>query len=487
MRIYPIPLLFVFIFLCSYVTASAQEENAQLVTSGRKYVSLKIKGLDKYNDHLAQQQKHLLNKLKRKEKHFAHKLEYSDSAAYARYKDQNVSYDSIAKLSQEDTGVNAAKIAKKNNSSIDSLKKIEAFISAKSGGQPNLPGQSAELNKLQGELNYKAYITEQITKHTNFLKTLAAGSGGKIPGFTAIEKQVFYGKSKMKVYKEMDDDPTVAEDKAMEYLQGTDGFDKAMSNDGAAGSMQSLGGNADASQLEKMGYQTKGQMQKNLQGKFGGNLGNVAKQVNGTIKDFQNKQKDITGSIKDSKQSVAKLKNTDKPSFKVNPMRGLPFMKRIEKQYNWQATRATADGKQPALMNLSAMAGFKYTPKLTYGVGIATSIGMGQSWQNIHFSFQGIGYRTFATWEWQYGIGAYAGYERMYKQAAFIKQKDQPPIDVPTPHSTGNYTESLLVGLTKKYNINTKYKGAIQVLYDIWWQQKGLPNPIVLRFVTIKK
>ncbi len=168
-------------------------------------------------------------------------------------------------------------------------------------------------------------------------------------------------------------------------------------------------------------------------------------------------------------------------------MRGLPFIKRIEKQYNWQTSRATADGKQPALLEASAMAGFRHTPRLTYGAGLAYAEGLGQSWQHIKLTFQGVGYRTFATWQWQYGIGAYAGYERMYKKAAFIKE--QPPdSDLrPTPHSSARYTESILAGLTKSYNINAKYKGAIQVLYDIWWQQKGLRSPIVLRFVTVKK
>ncbi len=134
------------------------------------------------------------------------------------------------------------------------------------------------------------------------------------------------------------------------------------------------------------------------------------------------------------------------------------------------------------------MVGFKHTPKLIYGVGMAASIGLGQSWQDIHLSFQGIGYRTFATWEWQYGIGVYAGYERMYKAFVFTQNTGSAATDITTtPHDTPNYDESLLIGLTKSYHMNSKYNGAIQVLYDVWWQQKGLNSPIVVRFITTTK
>ena len=62
-------------------------------------------------------------------------------------------------------------------------------------------------------------------------------------------------------------------------------------------------------------------------------------------------------------------------------MRGRLFWQRIEKQYNWQTTRATID--RPAKLEASAMAGFKHTPRLTYGLGIATSVGLGQGWSSI--------------------------------------------------------------------------------------------------------
>ena len=167
-------------------------------------------------------------------------------------------------------------------------------------------------------------------------------------------------------------------------------------------------------------------------------------------------------------------------------MRGLPFAQRIEKQFNWQTSRSTLDGK-PAMLQASVMAGFRHTPKLGYGIGIATCIGLGQNWNNLKLSFQGLGLRTYISWQLVYGVGLYAGYERMYKQAAFLDTKQTSNELIPTTHNTRSYNESVLAGLTKTYNINNKWNGSIQILYDLWWKEKGLRSPIVLRFASIKK
>jgi hypothetical protein len=469
---------------------SAQEENAGVAKEGTKYVSLKIKSLDKYNSRIERQQHILIKKLKKKEDHYAKKLKSTDSLAYTKYQKQSLSFDSISKVSKSDTGSTAEKFAQKKNGTIDSLRGIQSFVQSKSGvsaNTPAVPNSNAELSQLKGKLNFRTYINQLITQHTNELKNL--GSQSNVPGLTGIQKQIFYAKGRMKAFKDIEEEPTKAEDEAMDYLQGTSGFDKAMKSatGGGTGSMESLSASgADAAQMEKMGYQTKQQLQGSLQQKFGGSIGSISKQMSGELSQWKEKQNDIS-SLKETKQSLKNLKNTEKPAFKVNPMRELPFWKRIEKQYSWQTARPSADGTQPAAIKPSASVGFKHSPKLTYGLGIGTSFGLGQSWQNIHFSFQGIGFKSFTTWEWQYGIGLYTGYERMYKNFLFKQSTPTAATDAPTVHNTANYNESLLFGLTKKYHINSKYNGSIEVLYDIWWQQKGLQSPIVLRFTTTTK
>jgi len=289
----------------------------------------------------------------------------------------------------------------------------------------------------------------------------------------------------MQSFKEIVDEPSKAEDRALEYLEGSKGFEEYMNVPQSGNGMLGIQ-NANATQLEEMGFQTRKQMQTSLTNKFGGGMGELSNQMSSEIKEWQNKQSELDD-VAAAKQTAEQLRRTEGLFFKVNPMRGLPFLKRIEKQYSLDVKQVAADGMEPASINPSVMAGFKHTPKLMYGLGIAASIGLGQNWQNVHFSFQGVGFRSFTAWEWQYGISAYVGFERMYKQAAFQPKKVDQTDVLPETHNTAIYSESMLIGVTKKYNVNKKYSGTIQLLYDIWWQQKGLRSPIVLRFVTNTK
>lgn len=478
-------------FLCmiSFLSVSAQEENASLY-QGKQYLDLNIRSLEKYNLRARKQQDRLLNKLRHKEQRYASRLKRKDSAAYVRYQQQPLTYDSISKLSKSDNST-TKKRSTRRDSNIDSLKKIQGYlqkIPLTEGKENNaIAGYNDKLNSLDSKSNQSSYINDLISQRTNGLKNIQSGAKGKVSGFTGIEKQVFYAKSKLGVYKQISEDPSIAEEKALEYLQGLEGFDKSLQQNDALS--QFAGKNPSSSDLEKMGIQTKQQVTANLQKKFGGDLSGLQQNMGGQVKQFQDKLQNVKSaknSLKETKQSANQLRNINKPSFKVNQMRGLPFRQRIEKQYNWQTSRATIDGK-PAMMQLSAMAGFKHTPKLTYGAGIATSIGLGQNWNNIKFSLQGIGIRTFASWQWQYGIGAYTGYERMFRQTAFISNAKEtiPALELNT-HNTKNYTEAVLIGLTKSYRINHKWNGSLQLLYDVWWRDKGLRSPIQLRLATMK-
>ena len=475
-----ITLLFIVLI---YIPVHAQEEEIILV-QGKKYLDINISSLEKYNKRVQRQQARLLQKLSRKEKTYAARLKRKDSAGYARYQQQPVSFDSINKLNRNKSVVHSTRA--KGNAAIDSLAAVQQFLQPKTNtsNSDELAPYTGQLSKLKLDQQRNNQVSELINQRFNTLKGINASAKG-VKGFKGIDKQVFYAKEKIKVFQQINDEPSKLEEQALEVLQGQQGFDQLM--DKASG-RPAANSNMGASDLEKMGYQTKRLVNEQLQQKFGSNLGGIQQSMGKQISDYQDKLKEskaATGTLKQSKQSLRQLQNINKPSFRVNPMRGLPFSKRIEKQWNFQTNRATIDGT-PAMLQLSAMAGFKHTPKLIYGAGIATSIGLGQNWNNIQFSFEGLGLRTFAEWQWQYGIGAYAGYERMFKQATFIRTNESIPPLKENMHNTNAYNESILIGLTKRYRINDKLNGSIQVLYDIWYKEKGLRTPIQLRISTIK-
>lgn len=493
----------IIVILCLFCStvAKSQEENAETQRQGRKYIELNTKSLDKYHQRIRREQNKLLKRLSRKEQKLLKQLRKEDSLAYARLQSNPLRYDSIRSLLQADSSTKLAKTKNKTHAAVDSLKKIQHYLQTQANGfngtfsKANTAGVSTDkLNSLQTDLNYQGYINQLIDQKTQGLK----GLGNNKP-LTGIQKDVFYARSRMKSWKQLADDPDKAEEKALEWLQGTEGFDKAFQQQGG-NNMHSANS---VEELEKMGYQTKRQLNEQLQKQFGNNLGNVQQQMGQQIGDWQDQTQGIGGKakglqqqvkttttdLKDTKQSLTGLKHTQKPSFKINPMRGLPFRERIEKSYTYQTKRATPDGKQPAMLELAGMAGYKHTPKLITGIGISANIGLGQNWNNIRLNLQGIGIRTYASWEWQYGIAAYAGYERQYKQiSGWQLNKEINTTDIqPTTHNTRQYSESVLLGLSKRYRMNREWDGAVQLLYDVWWQDKGLRSPIVLRFVTSKK
>ncbi len=460
----------------------SQQEGEEVLAHGKKYLDLNIRSLDKYNRRVSRQQEKLLNKLKRKEKVYAEKLKRKDSASYVRYQQQSLSFDSISRINKSSANISRIR----SGSNVDSLVAIQKFLGEKApfSTELNSNAYTDKLGTLKSDQQYNSYIGELINQRFNNLKNINVNAKN-IGGFKSIDKQVFYAKEKTKVFRQINDEPSKVEEQALEILHGQRGFDKWMEQ---ASGRKMPAGSLGASDLEKMGYQTKRQVTEQLQQKFGANIGGVQQNMGKQINDYQDKIKKLqtnANSVKQTKQSIHQLRSLNKPSFRINPMRGLPLSKRIEKQFSWQTNRATIDGK-PAILQMAAMAGYKHTPHLIYGVGIATAIGLGQNWSNIKFSFEGIGVRTFVEWQWQYGIGAYAGYERMFKQAAFIKNSEIIPVQKENPHSTSAYNESILIGLTKRYRINDKMNGCIQVLYDTWYKEKGLRTPIQLRITTIR-
>jgi hypothetical protein len=476
-------IVFIFLWLCIVFPANAQEESVIVANKGRQYLNANIHKLSVYNRKTDQLQSRLLARLKKRENRFARHLKKADSASYARFQQQPVSFDSIGHIEKKNLPTPSLKVPR-----IDSLNAINKFMSGKvpTNQGAEISDFGSRLKNQKAKLSGNQQVNGLIEQRLSFLKSLNTTPKTKLKGLGGIDKQVFYAKSKIQALKEISEEPSKVEEQALEYLQGEEGFDKLLQN--ASGNNSNALAGKSVDELERMGYQTKRQMTAQLQGKLGSGLSTVQQNMAGQVKDYSDKLKDVKSlqsSIKQAKQSATQLKNIEKPAFKVNPMRGKPFMQRIERQFNWQANRASLDSK-PATLQLSGMAGFRHTPKLSYGLGLALVTGLGQNWSHVKINFEGLGLRSYGAWQWQYGIGAYAGYERTYKQAAFITSRDEAVKSEYNNHNTSIYNDAMLVGLTKSYRLNDKLNGSFQVLYDAWWKEKGLKTPIQLRFATTK-
>jgi hypothetical protein len=491
---------------CGILHAQENEavENSEQAAS---YLDSRTSALDKYLKRSEGIQQRLLRRLKKKEAKMLKKLGARDSVLFQRYQELPITFDSIADLSKDTEALQ--KKTGKSNGTIDTLKGIQQFIQKQNSklnaagklSSTNLPGgdYTSKITELQSRLNAEQQVRDLIQQRSNALEQLTGGKN--IAGLQNIQKDVYYAREKIKAWKTLADDPDEAEEKAMEYLQGVEGFDSYLNtNKNAFGG---LGNNASASDLQNMGYQTKGQVNKMLQEKFGNNLQAVQQSMGEQVQQFSEKLNGVTDKVKEARnavsearQSVAeakvardKLKHIEKPTFTKNPERGKPFWQRLETGYNFQTTRATSDGQRPAMVELGASLAFKHTPKLSYGIGLASSIGLGQDWQHIRLSYEGVSARVYADWLLLYGFSAQASYERIFRPVNRLYLEENIPTHDPKPgqnfnvlkQAFGGQQQAAYIGIMKRYRINSNWSGTFLVGYNVLWKENNIRSPFMIR------
>jgi len=504
-----------FFFTCLLITsgayfASAQQDVQDNIENASSYLDHRVSSLEKSLDITGKLQQKLLKRLQRKEDKILHQLAKQDSSLYKAYVQKHLSYDSIADMSNDSLRHQQHFVS---NKTIDSLKGIQHFIQDQNNklsdatgilnkAGVSIPG-SNDLASLQQKFNAQANIDQLIQQHTNELKQLAGNTN--ISGLQNIQKDVYYARAKIKAYKEMTDDPDATEAKALEYLQGTEGFDKYLNknNNNAFGG---LGNNATEADLLQAGFQTKNSVSNALQNKLGNSLGGVQQQMSQQIQQYSEKLNDLKqkaeslkakageakqtlNDAKDAKNSIASI---DKPDFKVNKEKGKPFWKRIEWQPNFQASRASTDGLKPVMLNLGLNIGYKQTERLSFGIGAALNTGLGQDWQHLKITYEGLSLRAYADWLWIYGFSIQAGYERAFipaKRPYLVANSDPNNITNSATQSSdnalqqafGGSQQTTYIGIMKRYKVSSKWNGTFLVAYNPLWREEGLKSCWILR------
>lgn len=481
--------------------ASAQDMES--ITQAGHYIESRNASLNKYIKRSNRIQRRLLRNLKRKEAKLSHKLAEKDSLLFIAYRSTAINYDSIANLAV-DTSTQFTSIGSRKTIA-DSLKDINQFIQDQRAKIKLLPSGTKmgnctnayerQIDQLRQRLDAQQQINSLVEQRGKELENLL--SSKNVDGLRSIQKEIYYAGEKIKAWKNLADDPDEAEEKAMEYLQGTEGFAEALNP--FKGAYNGAGNNPSPSELERMGYQTKQSVNKMLQEKLGDQLTSVQQQMGQQVKQFQEQIKDVailTNEVKqginEGKQAVgqvkelkSRLKEIERPSFKKNPERGKPFWHRLTTGYTFQTSRAIAGDLKPAMLEIGGSIAFKHTPKLSYGIGFSGSIGLGRDWQNIHFSYEGIGLRVFCDMRMMYGFSFQTGYERSFRPSNRPYLQDNSKLSVgnnPLRDAFGAKQQSAYAGIMKRYRINSNWNGTFLLGYNFLWQESGFKTPFLLRF-----
>lgn len=472
-------------FCQQYVKKSNYIEVNPSVDNATKYVQSKMKKMEHYAKHQQKKLNKTISTLAKKEKRYLRKLKKTDSVAYVQL-NEGLNMDSIKSISKEgNTQSTLQKGRNEFSSTLDSLRKIESFAKSKINIGQNVLSktsiQSTELdkiNQLQSKLDYQQSLNELMSKRIQDLKSSTL-KNNLLGSFKGMDKQFFYYKQKGNALKEIAKESSILEEKALTLLQGIGGFDEAMTNNG--NSMNSNGvdaNNVTAEQLEKMGYQTKRQVNKQMSKQFGGNNNSEKlKEINAQVKAQTEKFQTAKKNLQETKNSISKI---EKPSFKINPIRGLPLKQRFEKSFTWSTTRP--QNTNPAKLEMNIQAGFKHSPRLTYSLVAGGVLGLGRDLRHIQVSNQGIRIGANVDWKAIWGISGQLGFERLYKKySTQTLQTETGGINPQVITNNKQYRDIAYCGLQKTYKINSKYNGTMLLAYDFLWKQGNATNPIIWR------
>jgi len=455
---------------------SGQDSEAALTAHyGEQYIQSRIRSTEQYLKRSGRIRQRLLRKLSRLE----HRA-YRDSIP-----DPGNSFDSLAKLSRDTTAL--SRLPLKDSKLTDSLKKIAGFAAARS----SRPGLGMDrLNALRRQLSVDQQLNEQISERQKALAGVAMPAG-----FTKMRRKIALAQQKTRYWKTLSEDPDEAEAEAWEYLQGTEGFDKYLRQDEAA-PYGGLGNNATAADLERLGYQTKRQVNAGLQQQFGSQAGQAAGAVGQQLQEYRQQLSSAKESIAKVKEQAAAAKQAlsharqeipgmGKPAAGAgkNPLNGIPFWKRWKLNYDFQSTRATADGLRPAMLTIGAGALFQHTPRWSYGIALSGSLGMGKDWQHLHLSGEGLTVRAYADCGLWYGFSLQAGYEKSLRPSGrpYIAELEKSDDARMMETALGVLQDAAYVGIMKCYRINKRWSGTMLIGYNLLWQQNGLRSPFILR------
>jgi len=423
------------------------------------------------DDALTKKTTQYLNKLSRIEAKLFKKLAASDTAAANKIPPPN--YQQLASQMQA-SGTNAARTATTYVSSLDTLSTTLKFLQSQPGALGSLTNASGQLSQagaqvqlLQAHLDETTLIQQYVSQRKQQLSQLLSQYTHLPPGvtqaFTNFKATGYYYRQQLEQYKADLNDPQKVERAAITILSKTPAYSQSLAKNSLLASLFQLpSGYGSGSSIQ--GLQTRDQIQQQLQQQVGGGGGQAVQQQ------LQGAQSQITGMQNSLSKYGPGGQDLDMPDFKPNQQKTKSFLRRLQYGFNVQFAKSTYDFPVTAALGLSVA--YKVNDKSSIGVGASYNIGLGSGWNDMQFSNQGVGLRSFMDWKIKKTYYVTGGYELNYMtQFSEISQLQD----------RSQWQPSLLFGVEKKYKISSKLQGNLQILYDFLYKQE-IPQGQMIKF-----
>jgi hypothetical protein len=367
--------------------------------------------------------------------------------------------------------------------SLKFLDKNKELLSKVKGMEGKLDGSIGKINNLEGQLQKAEAVKQFLKEQKRFLKEQLE-KFGFAKQLKKLNKDVYYYSQQVNEYKEIIKDPKRIERKAIDIISRTKLFQDFMKKNSMLASLFRMPSDDpnDPAYLQSLaGLQTRAQVNQLVQDQLGSST-NGLQTLQGNVQQAQ-------GMLQQLKDKAASYGNSatddDMPDpiaigFKPNPQKTKSFLKRLEYGTNSQSTRG--NGFLPVTSDVGLSVGYKLNDKGVIGIGASYKVGWGKDIRHIKISHQGMGLRSYidyklkaTTWKMLEGFWLSGGFEMNYHSE--IKSIDQ----------LKNYSawqQSGLIGLSKKFSINTKFfkNTKVRLLWDfLSYQQVPRAQPVVFR------
>ena len=291
---------------------------------------------------------------------------------------------------------------------------------------------------------------------------------GKSKYLSKINKEAYYYTETLKNYKEILNDPSKAEETALNILNKIPAVKEFLKkNSMLAGLFGSQSSGASAASLA--GLQTRADVNNLIQSRIAAGGPNAAAQVSANMQAAQAQLKQLKDKIIKAGGSGS---DGELPDFKPNNQKTKTLKQRLEFGSNFQFGKPTRFASSQADLGMSV--GYKLNDKSIVGLGMAYKLNYGPI-SSFYLQHGGIGARSFIDYKLKKQFFVSGGFEMNYTNVFTNLRGLQ---------SSNDWQSSGLIGLTKKIKLQTKYvKGTnFQILYDFLYKTHVVATqPIVFR------
>ncbi|MFB6454373.1 hypothetical protein ACE38W_03795 [Chitinophaga sp. Hz27] len=430
-----------------------------------KYYSTVSKKADVLNKQLTKRTEKALSQMARYEAQMKKRMAKLDSVnAQKLFNDSEQKFASLKDKLKAKTDKIPGKKLLGNSLGVDSLFNTLSFLKQSNISADKIPALNGSLKSVTA-LQDKLAILEEAKAFIQQRKQLLNGQLGKMPDMAkslqGINKEAYYYGQQVKDLKETFSDKKKIEKKALELAQKVPAYKDFMSKHSYLASLMGIdGGGGETPNLD--GLQTRSQVERLIQQRLGGGP-NAASAVSGSMAEARAKMDDL-------KKNFPGLDNAgEMPNFKPNEMKSKTFLQRLEYGGNIQFQRNTSF--YPTTSDIAGQVGYKFHKNGVIGLGAAYKLGMGQGFNHIAFTSEGLGLRSFVDWKLKNTFFLNGGYEQNYQ-----------PVTINSTPGLAQWTPSGLIGIKKKYKVSAKMKGDVTLLFDFLYSTH-VPNtdPIKLR------